>query len=258
MNDKLPNKEWFDEWGKLVKELDDGMPVFKGRDLGDSQEKQLEDVKEYADTFLRYRDDAFNKLNKTSIIKWLFENGLSRTYARLHGRHRPTWSAEEAHERSYQFIVDWLMEDYTRHYIRSYRLERSWIDEFIKVYGKYLYRDHEAVYQAQKAYSAHLQKLDELLQKMKPQIEDVGYSLNFIYSFMRRLELCSPKEVPRDSARKAELQFINKMARINRKWFGSPKPDKISDLMMLPGFKHQFDARHIARLCSTKGGAKEA
>lgn len=250
----MPDEQWFEDWRNLITELDDAAPVFKGRNLEESLDKQLEDVREYAENLICYREAAFDRLNDTSIVRWLGENGLDRTYARMHGKHR--WSPAEARDRAFNSIVDMLMGDYTRISLWSYQPKRAWISGFIEAYREYLFRDHDAVYRAQKVFQANMQRINALLDEIRPYVEDRGLSLRRMGIDLERLERIAPTTLPRNSKLKAEQRFVQRMVKVNRAYFGSPKPDKIADLMTLPGFQHQFDARHIARLCQPKKGGK--
>lgn len=56
--------------------------------------------------------------------------------------------------------------------------------------------------------------------------------------------------ITRNDPHANEKLFVFRMNKINREFTGVSKPEAIAMLMLLPGFKHQYELRHIERLCT--------
>lgn len=255
----VPEKQWFDEWNVLIKELEEGRPklAFISWTANIDSVEKLKLVEEYVDGLIPYENAGYRKMDDSTLVTWLHGKGLTQTIRSMYraGRRLNKGGGGDFDYR--KWLTDKLMSDsYFSCRNRSF-VKDSWITRFISAYQEYLFADHQAIYTARKNYAANVKKMEEAFSEMVPAFKDPDYVKSSFDRLMDKVVRSAPTESLRDSKLKAEHQFVRRMARLNRSYFGSPKPDKIADLMMLPGFRHQFDARHIGRLCSKLGVAKK-
>lgn len=195
-------------------------------------------------------------------------NNWRRTYTRALGSHDS--SASDAGQESAR------REAVTKMIARSYSWANTWDYKLMQALAEYYHGDScEKSIRAAKNLTKQLDNLlaaAEILRGTLETIAEVAQSAQSQRNSQRasRIEerakkLVSDSEwihaqipIARNDPHAREKLFVQRMHRANMAASGSAKSDAILELMWLPGFKHQYERRHVERLCSELTGKKRA
>ena len=156
-------------------------------------------------------------------------------------------------------------------FIRS--AANGWHFHFVQAFHEYLFTENaERLYEARKDGKHQFERLLVAANSLDRLIDSLGSERMFEVREIPRWKWLKAKlesslhggmifdtlPINRDSKLKREQLFVYRMYRANKRATRYPKPAVIADLMTIEGFKHQFDLRHIERMCAAFSPAKKA
>lgn len=261
-----PSKTQFEDWLSISE-----IPYAKGLD-GPIQEALIKDglsdpsilIREFAEGHIAKANAHWGKLLEHPVKKWLNgQPGYTRAINLLNGRRRP---AVEPKENAIERLIGDLNDGLDPGQIaararvislRSFR--RVWLTQVVQSLHNYLFYDHQAVHSARTKLNKNIDQILTLVDEVAPFLSTTTSSVSADLVFRRVVAWrrhVDPKPA-RDLKTKAEISFVSQMYRANRTIARSPKPAVIAELMTIECFSRQFDARHIARICSELEDARK-
>ncbi|MET3441356.1 hypothetical protein ABIC94_002114 [Variovorax paradoxus] len=216
------------------------------------------------DAFLGFRDEYWQRLSETALYLWLraqpgFQRAISLTKPRrATGRSSLQEFRKFWIERFTDGTRDPILEVtvFFRHVVRN-----TWDERLVEALQRYLFQDHESLFRAKRDIVENCRKAKAAIQAVAPLFgkrTELPIA-NWIIVSQRELDralLLYGSATVRNSKHKAEHAFVEDMWRINIFFFRTAKPAVIAELMTLPCFEHQFDLRHMSKLCSALNKAK--
>ncbi|RYH63563.1 MAG: hypothetical protein EON54_07905 [Alcaligenaceae bacterium] len=193
------------------------------------------------------------------IVRWLYEQP-SFTRARRLALYKsgvpsqdPDWESMTVKliDCTHPVLANMLQRQY---FLSALDFNSTWEGRLLNSLDRYLNSDHEALYVAR----ARVQKSREIILRELRVIEKLfahedGRPSRAVTDMQLKFDQLTAGafgKPARNSMHKAEHSFVLDMWKANMSLINTSKPAVIAELMHLCIFHHQFDLRHIARICS--------